>query len=287
MYKGRKSINVNLKRDHDVSPPNQKKLWKKSNRCEVDIYLIVLKKDQMKFSGTIIVMPRVPFKNLKTTIVSFGFDCNVAIEMRHHKIRKEAFPFDWVVSPPDMMIEMIQTDFLGWLEYENLKSYSAESRRTISKVDVVDVKTKCIYMHDFDDLVEDFTAVKDKYNRRILRLLDLLNGNKHVTFVIDRCSRLISCLIVSYLMNMESHLNYKIMLNLSETEVADKLTMVLDQKYPNLNYSIASIDAVIHQKKHLNSNKIIPLTNHKLSKKQIKKYTKNAKKRVLELKRKS
>ncbi len=139
--------------------------------------------------------------NVKTvTIVSVGQVCPVAKAIRHFNLRKEAYPFDWIVAPYDALYSAIQSDFKYFLESSSL------SLRLPDRYGVLDYYG-FHFVHDFpaitpndafakeigdghitggvlQDNWKDFIpTVQEKYQRRIDRLRALLLSNEKVYLI--------------------------------------------------------------------------------------------------------
>jgi hypothetical protein len=110
-------------------------------------------------------------------VLSLGYACDVAHQIRRILKQTESYPFDWLLTPINALQSMIQTDFENFLEEEYLcqeKNY------------VLDRQSGIKYLHDFKNLPEwsnDTSAVKDKYRRRIDRWLELMTQDMPALFV--------------------------------------------------------------------------------------------------------
>lgn len=131
-----------------------------------------------------------------TTLVPIGIDCSVALHLRDCKKRTQAFPFDWNVTPIRSAIRLIQNDFSEFMSPRNLIYLPKASRTLVQEqgnetrifpqmvTPVVDTKYKILFPHDFSIRgKEDLYIVREKYNRRISRLKNLLKENKKIVFI--------------------------------------------------------------------------------------------------------
>lgn len=100
--------------------------------------------------------------------ISLGYFCGVAQDLEALGLRDASYPFDWCISNYKGVIQAIDSRFSGFLDYENL-SQSAETRNHY-----MDTVYNIFFFHDFSkykSLNEQYSAVKQKYQRRIDRFL--------------------------------------------------------------------------------------------------------------------
>jgi hypothetical protein len=123
--------------------------------------------------------------------MSLGNDCYPAMALRDLCIRKEALPFDWVLSSADSITECIKDDFKYF--HKELKLVNNNSR-------LCD-KYGFLFMHDYPTLNEKrnyldsdsifysentivdnwkdyYDNIIEKYQRRIVRLNEYLSSEK-------------------------------------------------------------------------------------------------------------
>ena len=130
--------------------------------------------------------------NLKYEMYNFlalGHNCGPAAALRHLNIRKFALPFDWVESSIDILEECFK---------DNFSKYHTNLRFNESKTRLID-EYGFQFPHDYptidNNIVEDgfieekvildnwkdnYDKVKEKYDRRIKRFLNILNDNKKI-----------------------------------------------------------------------------------------------------------
>ncbi|MDV2857699.1 DUF1796 family putative cysteine peptidase [Oceanimonas sp. CAM02] len=126
--------------------------------------------------------------------VSLGYNCDVAHFLRYTGLRKAAYPFDWCIAPNDSVIKIIKNDFEGFMELDNI-TYSEPHKAlvfegeggAVVESDKLVVTAYCekygmIFPHDFHDS-NMFQVVKDKYNKRIERFLNIVMSGRTVVFV--------------------------------------------------------------------------------------------------------
>lgn len=121
-------------------------------------------------------------------IVSIGPHCITASHLEHLGLRVGSYPFDWL---RDLSVEkalyFIDTKFKDFLIKENLQPKEPPSCDNGLKYDLYQDKLHGIYfVHDFPkDRPFDiaFDMVKEKYDRRINRLLDRIERSKSILFL--------------------------------------------------------------------------------------------------------
>lgn len=115
-------------------------------------------------------------------IVSLGHFCSIAIELNEFGIREESYPFDWVISDFQSIIELINNDFKGFIKLSHL--FQDKNKRNYYYCDL----SKIWFYHDFYEKIPpafNFLNVKRKYKRRIKRFKNL---NKNTTLFIRYCA---------------------------------------------------------------------------------------------------
>lgn len=116
-------------------------------------------------------------------VVSIGGTCQVAYQIKRLGLRAFSGPFDWLFSTePDMVTEVLDKDFEGWLLRENLheEPSQTECRR------IIDDKYHMIHQHIFPadrTYEESYDDVKKIVDRRVGRFLSFKEGNKDILFV--------------------------------------------------------------------------------------------------------
>lgn len=128
--------------------------------------------------------------------IPIGIDCSASHYLRSTGQRNEAFPFDWNITPISSALKLIENNFEGFLELGSLE-FLPPTYRLLFRENGVDVKiTKDIitpvichrygilFPHDFSESgVKDYKYVKDKYERRILRLMDIIKSPSKKIFL--------------------------------------------------------------------------------------------------------
>lgn len=146
-------------------------------------------------------------------IISIGVDCGMAGFLKKYNLRNISFPFDWVVTY-NSVSKCIDNNFIFFTEPLNDK---------INQYDVY-------FPHDFENN-NLFNLDKEKYIRRCQRLVNLLEtSSEEIVF----CRK-----------GHASHHHYenngKYSNIVSDIDDAEKLDVILQNKYPQLKYKIIVI----------------------------------------------
>ena len=100
--------------------------------------------------------------------ISLGYFCEVAQDLEILGLRNTSSPFDWGISDFQGVINAINNEFLGFLDYENL------SQNRLCRSHYHEDKYDFYFFHDFTQyksLMSQYDSVKEKYLRRINRFL--------------------------------------------------------------------------------------------------------------------
>jgi hypothetical protein len=117
----------------------------------------------------------------------------VARYLRKIGVRKDAYPFDWILTSAPTAIQLIANDFEGFMELDSLLFLPPKKRTLfgddLKATEAVVTPMVCqrygIWsMHDFSERGKaDYPAVKEKFNRRVARLRQAIQDNSHKVFV--------------------------------------------------------------------------------------------------------
>ncbi len=165
--------------------------------------------------------------------IPLGSICSVAFNLQNLKLRDFALPFDWVkIEKLDYISDVLENNFKDFLNvrqisesqkfpifYDNYNDITPNSNNTsqLSKIMINQYKIK--FYHDFCEHSNQQSnkEIKEKYNRRIERLYDLLNGKYEIYFIRDEIkyknidNQEINRFI-NVLLKINSNLNYKIII---------------------------------------------------------------------------
>ncbi len=99
-------------------------------------------------------------------IISLGFFCSVSSELERLGLRDSSYPFDWLISSFDGVLELIDNGFKEFLCMDFMQQYSNNPSFYINK------KYNIHFYHDFDKFKkceEQIEDINNKYRRRINR----------------------------------------------------------------------------------------------------------------------
>ena len=145
-------------------------------------------------------------------IIPIGVDCGMALFCRKYNLRNTALPFDWTVS----------YNGVSKCINDNFKYFTEPLDNRINNYDIY-------FHHDFQNEINDD---KEKYNRRIKRLIDTLETNTIDEIVF--CRKGHAC-------HHHYEHNGKYFNITNDIEDAEKLDTLLSNKYPLLKYKIIVI----------------------------------------------
>ena len=104
--------------------------------------------------------------NKYTHFISLGYFCSVASELERIGLRDSSSPFDWCISDLEGVKNLIENNFEGFLDYENMYQH------TDNLAHYINMRYHISFYHDFnqyDSLKKQLPGVKKKYKRRIER----------------------------------------------------------------------------------------------------------------------
>jgi hypothetical protein len=115
--------------------------------------------------------------------VPIAEDCYSTIHLDKKKLRVEAYYFDWIIISPEVVLQLFENDFIGYMDKENLVSLGPNNSKFMHKdIIVKDTRWDIYYLHHFDDLEKDYDKVKSDFDKRIERLRGYLKQRKHIKF---------------------------------------------------------------------------------------------------------
>jgi len=128
--------------------------------------------------------------------ISLGSDCSTAYQLNLNKLRTSAYPFDWVrCNDFNTTVDCIENNFEHFLNQTDLQTIPSEKNNHPYMQDdqfdtstyglkVVNKKNNIRFYHDFlHNLSEEYEDVRKKYDRRIKRFYETLEGKKRIVFV--------------------------------------------------------------------------------------------------------
>ena len=99
-----------------------------------------------------------------SNFISLGYFCGVADDLRKLGLRSVAYPFDWCLTDFKGIIELIDTRFVGFLDYQNMEQ-SVRVRHHYR-----DSKFGVFFFHDFSFTVRfPFSYTAGRFRQRPVR----------------------------------------------------------------------------------------------------------------------
>ena len=118
-------------------------------------------------------------------IFSIGEACSCTSALRSAKLQFKSYPFDWLFGSDFIgRCKIMATRFKRFLNIKDLEYVYSE--RSISCDAYHNKYNDLTFNHDFlsgHDLAETYSAVYEKYTRRISRLLNMINKSKRILVV--------------------------------------------------------------------------------------------------------
>lgn len=140
-----------------------------------------------KFLKRPLVHPSTDSARQYDCIFSLGEACFVATFLKEQGLRLFSGPFDWVYGRTfEDRFAMLLNDFEHFFEKSDLL-YRRSFKLWRGEHDVYfNTRTKLAHIHDFDfhgDFEKEYPIVKEKYDRRIARLLERMRTSKRILIV--------------------------------------------------------------------------------------------------------
>ena len=188
--------------------------------------------------------------------VPLGYDCNVAQYCKKNKLRTEAYPFDWLISPINLITKAIEKDFEGFATdiypiQKQVQTY-IDTKEKIELIHGFCKSSHMYFLHDIranEPIENELKLVEEKYNRRAKRLLQLMEERKIIYFLTDKKTifnvfheDLVK--IVREKLNIETKVCNR---ENDERVLKDEIyefKMMLKRKYPGLKFKIIQVDKI-------------------------------------------
>jgi len=174
-FRNYKIINADIKHIH-------------SNTCKSEEFSEIIKKDIENYykDNSYLENNYTLLYQKYDLIVPVGAACSCTDTLRKKDLQVFSYPFDWLYGSDFLnRIKILVSDFENWLNIEDLKF--AGTREYPLPCDIyLNTRTNIVFNHDFplnNPLSLSFPKVKEKYSRRINRLLYQISNSKNVLFV--------------------------------------------------------------------------------------------------------
>lgn len=121
--------------------------------------------------------------NYYDTVINLGGDCQVFYQLSANNMRSRTLPFDYLITPCSSLCRLLENKFRGFLDIINLMLVKNEQNHPIH---IEETLYKIYMIHDFElnaCFLNNYQSVKDTYERRIKRFLDMINKSKRVLFI--------------------------------------------------------------------------------------------------------
>lgn len=147
-------------------------------------------------------------------IIPIGFNCNTVMTLKNLNLRKEAFPFDWAITSPNLIIHALQDRckdlwnieclrFVNETEHKGIHARMYVKSPTPTHI-IYNFKYGIVFHHDNNAIVGMEEAVhlaKEKYDRRVNRLFQVLESSSRVLFVF--CGQINKSNVINNMFTME------------------------------------------------------------------------------------
>jgi hypothetical protein len=197
--------------------------------------------------------------------ISLGDACSVAYQLQQNRLKKESLPFDWIrVNNFKDVINIFKDNFSNFCDIDSLQLIKKTNNFPIvndifpnennnSETYVYHHKIYNIdFFHDFHTDIKNLDTVKnfvDKYNRRIIRLYDILKSNNEIIFIRDENKYSINNetinMFIQLMNEINPNMNYKLnivihnhklkKLDIDDYIKDDKILIIIDNSTINRN----------------------------------------------------
>lgn len=116
--------------------------------------------------------------------IPIGTSCTVSWHLRDTGFQNRSLPFDWLLISCQVVCEMLENDFSGFLVLDKLKPDPEFDPRSGCRRFMMPNGIR--FWHDFvfPDPAREFASVWQRYRRRISRLKKMIKKAKRVLFVL-------------------------------------------------------------------------------------------------------
>ena len=179
--------------------------------------------------------------------ISLGSSCSVAYQLQKHKIRKCAYPFDWIrIIKLSDITNILKNDFCNYIEscekinesysYPISNNDNFPDKNNVDKSIIMRNKYNVRFYHDFGkNTLKDDVVIK--YRRRIARFMDMIKNNQIIHFVRDeiKINKINIQMVedfISMIKSMNDNIQFKLIIILHNTK--NKKHELLDYKNENV-----------------------------------------------------
>ena len=152
--------------------------------------------------------------------ISLGSTCCITQQLKNHNLRQNAYPFDWIrITNLNNVSKLLDNHFYDFLKFEEIQFIEFSDRFLINNVSGSYIyKNKyCGFYHEFSEMLDEntYNLFKNKYERRIERLFELLKSNNEIIFIREEIGKIkISKIInlIDKLKKINSKMNFEIII---------------------------------------------------------------------------
>ena len=140
--------------------------------------------------------------------ISIGGDCGVGTALRNLRYKDASYPFDWSITNFQFILKCFKTDFKNMFDDLNNIKKDVNGKLTNKEGTI-----RFYHDYEYNELTESKRReTKNKYKRRVNRLLSLMRSNKKILFI-RKC-------------------------NDDSVKKLDNLSKIIKSKYPTLSFNI-------------------------------------------------
>jgi hypothetical protein len=168
--------------------------------------------------------------------ISIGYNCFSAMLLNNLKLREKAYPLDWVNSSPEYILKYFKTNFENY--------YLPNETATVNYLGqqfVWERQHKMAEANDYhcennisDNSLSIYEDNRNKYERRITRINNLLNTKESILFIYS----------TEYTINSRKNCNFEKKMKDNEDKYHNDLVELkkfMSNKYPNKKIDILTI----------------------------------------------
>ena len=121
-------------------------------------------------------------------IISLGGTCCIAHQLRKKGFSQHAYPFDWIrIANMGNINYLLEHNFENFLNREHFIFLKKSNKFDVDsgKESYIYKNKYCKFFHEFDKYIDDenFLCFRQKYDRRIKRLYNILMTEKKILFI--------------------------------------------------------------------------------------------------------
>lgn len=116
-------------------------------------------------------------------VISLGAFCFVASKLRRLNLRKQAYPFDWIITDIQTVMTLIENNFNDFCNEDLLVKKYGENGVFYDNLKYSLLR----FVHDFNEDCTNTEEIKRKYSRRLNRFYSHINDNTlFIRYIIDK-----------------------------------------------------------------------------------------------------